>query len=140
MLTETLLIAQNEAISPDRRWSLKNFVLHHYLPLPTHSHTSSREWWFRLSFIQRNTVSWNRVGIVCLELSTFSWMGLVIHGPGFSFCFLWWTVKCFLTDGCCMTCCHNKINPIPCKACLILSFQMGKKEQISQISETIYYL
>lgn len=34
----------------------------------------------------------------------------------------------FLTDGGCMTCCQNKINPIPCKTSLsVFIFPCGKK-------------
>lgn len=112
-------------------WTLQNFLLSHYLPLSAHSHTRLRERWFRLSFTRRNTFSWNRAGIICLELSMSSWMspGFVKHGSGFSFYFPQWTVKCFLTDGGCMTCCHNKINSIPWKTSLSdFIFPDGKKQ------------
>lgn len=94
--------------------------------------------------LPREILSWNRAGIICLERGISSWMstGLVKHGPAFSFYFPQWAVKHFLTDGGCLTCCHNKINPIPCKTSLFdFIFPDGeRKEYISEISETIYLL
>lgn len=89
MLAETLLLAQNKVMSPDGWWHSQNFLLCNYLPLSTHSHINTRGGWYRLSFTHRNTVSWNRAGIICPELGTSSWMstGLVKHGSGFSFYF-----------------------------------------------------
>lgn len=147
MVSETLLLAQSKVMCPDGWWPLQNFSPATTL-LCQHAFTAVLgEGWYRLLFTQRNIVSWNRAGIICLELCSSSWMSpsLVKHGSGFTFYFPQWTVNCFLTDGGYMPCCQKKTNPIPCKRSLSdFSFPDGdwgkKKEQISQISEIIYYL
>lgn len=112
-------------IPPDGNSLLQNFSLSYYFLLSIHSHIT-----ITLPFEQRNT-SWNRAGVICLELSTSFKMSAILteHGLSFTFCFPQWTVKCFLTDGGCMTCCHNKINQIPCKNKPVFVLPCGEKKK-----------
>lgn len=124
MLTETLLILLNEMISPDGSSSLQNFPLRHYFPLSTHSHIS-----IRLPFTQRKNLEMEQVSSV--------WNSAHLPGCLQSLLNIAWVLpstfpnelsSVFLTDGGCMTCCQNKINPIPCKTSLsVFIFPCGKK-------------
>lgn len=138
-------------ISSDRWQLLQNFILSHYFTLSTHPHTNIRAGWFSLLLIWRNTISLIRTGILCLELNTFSWMstGLLKHGPGFSFYFPQWTVKCTFNRWCLhdMLSWQNKSNSLLNKPAWFYLSKWEKKKrthlsnlQLYNNSITIYCL
>lgn len=120
MLNESLVIAQNEIIFPNGWKPLPNFLLSHYFTLTRCQNTltpisgqgglaSCWSWEILSLWLGQASCVWNSMHLPgCLQaLLNMAQILASIFPSELS--------SVLLTDGVCMTCCHDKINPIPCK-------------------------